>query len=95
MYIPNAFSPDGDGINDFFSVFSDSKATRLKSLAIYDRWGNLLFQSYDLPLNQPERGWNGTTSSGVRVPTGTYIYKVEVELLNEKTELMTGVVQVF
>ena len=95
LYVPNAFSPDGDGINDFFSVFSDSKATRLKSLAVYDRWGNLLFQSYDIPLNQPERGWNGTTSSGVRVPIGTYIYKAEVELLNEKTELVTGVVQVF
>lgn len=65
-FFPNIFSPNGDGINDFFLP----KTTYLNSykLQIFSRWGELLFQSED-----PNTGWDGTANGQVMVP-GVYVY---------------------
>ncbi|MBK6731424.1 MAG: gliding motility-associated C-terminal domain-containing protein [Bacteroidetes bacterium] len=53
MTVPNAFSPNDDGINDWFTVLCEPCSDFI-SLSIYDRWGNLLFETHDYTL-----GWNG------------------------------------
>lgn len=70
LYVPTAFTPNGDGLNDYFSSFGEF-VERFR-LDIYDRWGKLLYSSTD--VNQ---GWDGNLD-GVGVPEGTYVYKVEV-----------------
>lgn len=70
VFMPNAFTPNGDGLNDFFAAtgaFVDSY-----SLAIYDRWGKLIFQSRDLV-----NGWDGKIN-GQDVPEGVYMFQVEI-----------------
>lgn len=71
IYVPNAFSPNGDGINDIFEVYG-TDIISLK-LSIFDRWGNLLFISTD---SKPQ--WNGKFN-GELMNTGTYIWQLEME----------------
>lgn len=70
LYIPNVFSPNGDGENDEFQVFGDD-IIELK-LRIYNRWGELVFEG----LNQ-ETGWNGLHDGKEKAPLGVYLYEVE------------------
>lgn len=71
MYIPNAFTPDGDGLNDYFRVVADHAVNF--EMKIFNRWGNLIFQS-----NNPEIGWDGTFN-GTKAPLGVYVYTVTAE----------------
>jgi gliding motility-associated-like protein len=70
VLIPNIFTPNNDGSNDFFTV----KSVNLESLEceIYNRWGQFLYS-----WNQVNGGWNGRTNDGVKVPDGTYFYIIK------------------
>ena len=70
LYIPNAFTPNDDGINDIFRVFPIEGYT-LKNLSIYNRWGKRIFKTTD-----PSVGWNGYINQMVQ-PAGIYIYVLE------------------
>ncbi len=72
IVIPNVFSPNGDGQNDIFTV----SGTKIKNLSIdiYNRWGELLYQT-----NQLHEGWNGRTNSGTESSEGTYFYLINVD----------------
>lgn len=67
IYIPTAFSPNGDGVNDEFKAVAYG-VTQFGFLAVYDRYGNEIFQTRDI-----RRGWNGTYK-GAEVPAGTYVF---------------------
>lgn len=70
-YIPNVFSPNDDGVNDYFSIFgSDILGLQL---SIYDRWGSLLFQSDDL-----EARWDGYYRGKAMTP-GVYVWVARIE----------------
>lgn len=73
IYAPNAFTPDGDEHNPRWKVFIDGIDVKVFDLEIYNRWGELIWESHN-----PEIGWDGTygTQSGKRVEEGTYIWKV-------------------
>lgn len=66
-YFPNAFSPDGDKLNDYFKP--EGKFVTGGQLEIFDRWGAAVYKTNDM-----ERGWDGTTKGG-EAPQGTYMYK--------------------
>lgn len=70
LYMPTAFSPNGDGRNDRFSPV-DFGQNDLEELRIYNRWGELIFKTNDF-----ERGWDGTFQ-GVPQEVGTYAYIVQ------------------
>lgn len=59
VYLPNVFSPNGDGVNDHFMVFSSPEILKIDRLQIYDRWGTLLFEQNNFPPNQAQYGWDG------------------------------------
>ncbi len=59
IYIPNVFSPDNDGLNDWFTVYGNESIDKVSLLMIYDRWGSLVFEATDFPINQDSEGWNG------------------------------------
>ena len=67
---PNAFSPDGDGLNDVFN-FKSRYVTAVK-MKIYNRWGELVYQT-----NEVDRGWDGTIN-GKPAPLGAYIHHTEL-----------------
>jgi gliding motility-associated-like protein len=66
LWFPTAFTPNGDGVNDFFRPKGISIARF--HLMIYNRWGQLLFETGDM-----ERGWDGA-SKGILCPAGTYSF---------------------
>lgn len=59
VYIPNAFSPNADGINDFFSVFTGPALAQVNYLKVFDRWGGLVFERQNFPSGRQELGWDG------------------------------------
>ena len=84
VYIPNAFSPDGDGINDAFTIYGDMpNVQQIVQLTVYDRWGGVVFEEKKgfLP-NDLGAGWDGT-ARGERLPAGIYTYLVKIRFLDE------------
>lgn len=79
FFIPEAFSPNGDGINDKFEIKGLFKYQTVE-IEIFNRWGNLVYQSKNYSEGAGKSGfWDGTAQRGVRtgsgpVPTGTYFY---------------------
>ena len=68
VFIPNAFSPNNDGINDIFLPIS-SCLYEVFQLQIFDRWGNMVFASTNVNI-----GWDGTYK-GNKLPQGAYSYQ--------------------
>jgi gliding motility-associated-like protein len=89
VYAPNVFSPNGDGVNDFFTVFSGKEIKQVQMLRIFDRWGNLLYERQNLPANDPSVGWDGTFK-GKTMPQGVYVYYAELQYLDDKTGQISG-----
>ncbi len=90
VYIPNAFSPDGDGINDRLVVFAGDDVAEVRSLQIYNRWGEPMYEIYNgFPPNDETFGWDGTHRGQVMNP-GIYVYTVEVEFIDGNVELFYG-----
>lgn len=72
IFIPNAFTPNDDGINDNFKIIAADSYKVLK-LLVYNRWGELVFQETNI-----HHGWDGKFK-GIPQPAGTYIYYFEME----------------
>ena len=64
IYIPNVFSPNGDGINDRLLISAASEVEEIESMEIFDRWGNMVFLAKSFPPNDPAYAWNGTRHVG-------------------------------
>jgi gliding motility-associated-like protein len=69
IYVPNAFTPNGDGINDMF--FAQGVRIDTFRLTIFDRWGMRLYTSDDI-----QKGWDGTHLNRP-LPQGVYVYHIE------------------
>ncbi len=95
VYIPNVFTPNDDGINDFFQITSDPLNIRaIKRVIIFDRWGGVLNDRADL-FNEGEMIlWDGTTEKGPANP-GVYVYLIEFVMADEKIYSVAGDVTVF
>ncbi|MEM1120767.1 MAG: choice-of-anchor L domain-containing protein [Bacteroidota bacterium] len=86
VYIPNVFSPNGDGINDFFEIFFPDKSIlpQVKMVQIMDRWGNRVFATEnDLPR------WDGTLR-GQALDPAVFQYRIILELADGRTEILQG-----
>jgi gliding motility-associated-like protein len=69
VFMPNAFSPNGDGLNDIFRAKVQDAVTEFR-LAVYGRWGQLVFET-----NNPNMGWDGA-QKGMGLPAGSYLWVV-------------------
>jgi gliding motility-associated-like protein len=88
IYIPNAFSPNGDGTNDYF--FPMGKSTYpLRDFSIFDRWGNRLFLRENLKANQELQGWNGYSGSEPALP-GVYVWVFEFVYEDGERRVFSG-----
>ena len=85
VYLPTAFSPDGNGTNDFFTVFAESRVVQVRNMTLFDRWGEQVFRSDDFPPNEPELGWDGTFD-GRPLNPAVFVYSITL-LLNDNSEV--------
>jgi gliding motility-associated-like protein len=83
--VPNAFTPNGDGLNDVFKPAIYGTAVNY-TMIIFNRWGQMIFKSSD-----PGKGWDGTLS-GVLQPEGTYVWNCQFQLLGNKPDHKSGTV---
>ena len=74
-FLPNTFSPNNDGNNDVFYP-RGTGLTRIHSLRIFNRWGEMVFERKDFPANDPSMGWDGTYK-GKKADLDVYVYIVE------------------
>lgn len=89
IFIPNAFSPNDDGVNDLFYINAGNDVQRISSFQVLDRWGNLVFQAQDFPANDPNFAWDGRFN-GQRINTGVYVYFAEIELVDGEVIIEKG-----
>lgn len=92
--LPNAFSPNNDGKNDFFIPFPGWRFVERIDLQIFNRWGNLIFETQDPAIN-----WDGTTQDGKAVSAGTYffvckVYEKRVSGVVLRSEPLSGYIEI-
>ncbi len=82
IFVPDAFTPNGDGMNDEFlarGIFVDTFR-----MSIYDRWGTVIYSTTDRT-----KGWDGTNNGQIAIP-GQYMYRIEIEDLTGQKTVRTG-----
>jgi gliding motility-associated-like protein len=84
LYMPNAFTPNGDGINDVFRIPPHSDID-LEEFAVFNRWGNKVFQTKD-----PSKGWDGSYNNATLA--GTYVYVITGKNSSQKKLTIKGTV---
>jgi len=93
VYLPNAFSPDGNGTNDRFTIFAGDSVLKIRSLRIYNRWGEAVFNAFDFLPNEERFGWDGFFNGAVVNP-GVFVYWTEVVFIDGEVILFKGEVTV-
>lgn len=88
IFIPNTFSPNGDGMNDIFFVRGKGVAA-IKAITIFNRWGIVVFQKTNININDPLAGWDGTYNSGI-LTNDVFVYKVDVVCENNQIFSLNG-----
>ena len=91
VQMANAFSPNGDGNNDFFYP-AGKGIKQVKQFQVYSRWGQLLYSRSNFPANEFRYGWDGTLNLN-KQPSGTYVYIVEIECFTGESFLLKGTVE--
>lgn len=85
LFIPNTFTPNGDGQNDVFYP-RGTGLDKVRSFRVYNRWGEVVFERTGMPLNDATYAWDGTYK-GATLPPDVFVYVVEA--LCESGEIMT------
>ncbi|HEX5000876.1 MAG TPA: choice-of-anchor L domain-containing protein [Bacteroidia bacterium] len=87
FYIPNAFTPNGDGINDEFfqSALPYDMDVQSFDMVIFNRWGQQVFSGSSV-----KETWKGLNENGTKAPEGTYAYKIKVVTKGGKEHVFTG-----
>lgn len=76
VFVPNTFSPNGDGSNDVFYVRGKG-LNRVKSLRIFNRWGQIVFEKQNFAVNDASAGWNGSYNNQKPL-ADVYVYQLEI-----------------
>ncbi len=91
VMVPNVFTPNDDGNNDFFTLFANDKIQEIVTMLIYDRWGNKVEENNNFLPNQPNLGWDGKLND-LNVVAGVYAYYFKVLLVDgEEIEVIGDV----
>jgi gliding motility-associated-like protein len=76
IYIPNAFTPNGDAVNDLFQIYGNIKALKFLEIQIFNRWGEVVFKSNDLNFY-----WDGTYKGVLQEP-GIFVWQLDLTFIN-------------
>lgn len=89
VYIPTAFSPNGDGRNDEFFIHGDKALVNIPVMRIFSRTGSLVFEREDIMPNNNMMGWDGRFR-GEELNPGIFVYYAEITFADGATEVFTG-----
>jgi gliding motility-associated-like protein len=90
IFIPNIFTPNGDGNNDkVFISTNDKEIKHILSFQIYDRWGEKVFEAKNFQPNDPNNGWDGNLK-GQKCNPAVYVYWTEIELFDGTRMTLKG-----
>ena len=92
IYYPNIISANHDNLNDIFSFSNEEELTEIKELSIFDRWGNIVYNSTNMVVNDKTVGWNGTFNQDV-IP-GVYVWVAKVKFIDCAEKVIRGDVTV-
>lgn len=92
IYVPNVFAPDKPYPNDHFTLFGGPAASNIRMLRIFDRWGSLVFEARDIPLNEPNVGWNGKYKG--ELLSGVFAFYATVLFIDQEEVTYEGSVTV-
>jgi len=88
MFLPNTFSPNGDGANDIFYPMGKGIA-HIKNLRIFNRWGEMVFEQYAFQANDISKGWNGKIKGTLASPD-VFVYVIDVICGNGQELIFKG-----
>jgi gliding motility-associated-like protein len=88
LFVPSVFTPNEDGINDRISMFSPDPGW-IESFDVIDRWGNVIFHTNSMLMNDASTGWDGTFKGDI-IQTGVYLWSARVRFLDEEVEWFGG-----
>ena len=89
VLIPSAFSPNRDGENDLFTIYSNGNIRNVNLLNIYTRWGALVYTQTNFPPNNPTIGWDGTYN-GEPLNAAVFVYYAEIEFIDGTIKVFQG-----
>lgn len=89
VFIPNVFTPDNDGNNDYFYPYTARNVKQINYMRIFNRWGELIYEKSDFQPNEQNAGWDGR-HKGTLLPPDVYVYVLELKLQNGLTEIYKG-----
>ena len=89
VYAPNIFSPNGDGQNDRYTIFTGPDALSINKLQIFSRWGELVYEASDFKLNDADVFWDGNFR-GKALNTGVFVWYIEASFIDGKDSQFTG-----
>ncbi len=88
-YAPNIFSPNNDGVNDFFLLYGGKFVKTINNLRIFSRWGDQVFESTQVFPARDDAGWDGRFA-GKEMPNGVYVYTAQLRFLDGHVEHIEG-----
>ena len=88
VFVPNTFSPNGDGANDIFYP-RGSGVFAVRSIRIFNRWGEVVFEKANFNANDASSGWDGTFK-GKKLSPDVFVYALEVVCSNNQTLVFKG-----
>ncbi len=95
VYVPDAFSPNNDGVNDYFRFYSSQTTTyTIRKLVIYNRWGDVIFSKENFSIMEPDNVWWDGTFKGEKVDPGAYSYSFDYIDSKNKLNARRGIVMV-
>jgi gliding motility-associated-like protein len=89
VFAPSAFSPNDDGINDRFFIYSDNALVRINKLQVFARNGSMVYDASNLAPGAELQGWDGTFR-GERLNPGVFVYLAELEFVDGRVEVFKG-----
>ncbi len=89
VFVPSAFSPNGDGFNDYFKVYCGPSVEQIKVFKVFNRWGALVYEANDIVPEVDQFGWDGTLK-GDFLENAVFIYYAEIQFKDGKTIMSKG-----
>lgn len=89
IFVPNVFTPNESGRNDFWQIFAGSSVRAVEEVRIYDRWGDAVYLWNDVVPLESWPGWDGN-SRGKKATPGVYVYYAWLKLVNGERLLLKG-----
>jgi len=93
IFVPNVFTPNHDGTNDYFTVFGNFIAEEVLELKVFNRWGACVFENHNFKLNDERLGWDGRFKNKF-VDAATFAWYAKIRFIDGVDKIFKGSVTV-